>query len=141
MSFIRIFIIFCIFCLVNSCRGPKVELLPTHLSADSVFSRDEMIHILADIHLIEATIVFQRNKVGNISELSKDYYNWLYSKYHMSGQRLKDNLDYYKIDVRNFSKMYQDVVKILSDQVTQPEKPNISRLIEPSSGKPSKHKN
>jgi len=141
MSFVRIVIIFCIFCLVNSCRGPKTELLPPHLSADSVFSRDEMIHILADIHLIEAAIVFQRNKVGNISELSKDYYNWLYSKYHMSGQRLKGNLDYYKMDVRDFSKMYQDVVKILSDQATIPEKPNISRLIETSSGKPSKHKN
>jgi Domain of unknown function (DUF4296) len=141
MSFNRIVIIFCFFCLANSCRGPKTELLPPHLSADSVFTRDEMIHILADIHLIEATIVFQRSKVVNISELSKDYYHWLYSKYHMSGQRLKGNLDYYKMDVRNFSKMYQDVVKNLADQSTEPEQPHITRLIETSSGTPNKHKN
>jgi len=141
MSFNRIVIILCFFCLANSCRSPKTELLPTNLSEDSVFTRDEMIHILADIHLIEATIVFQRSKVVNISELSKDYYHWLFSKYHMSGQRLKGNLDYYKMDVRDFSKMYQDVVKNLADQSTEPEQPHIPRLIDTSSGKPNKHKN
>lgn len=137
----RIVIIFCLFFLLASCGNPKTELLPPHLSADSVFTRDEMIHILVDVHLVEACLIFQRNRGGNIPLLSQNYYHWLYSKYHMSRQRLQGNLDYYRLDVRNFSKMYQEVVKDLADQAKKPEVVPNKKIIEISSGKPSKRKN
>ena len=96
-------------------------MLPPHLSADSVFTRDEMINVLVDVHLIEASLVYQRNHGGNIPQLTQSYYYWLYKKYHMSQQRLKGNLDYYKMDPKNFSKMYQEVIKTLTDQTKKPE--------------------
>jgi hypothetical protein len=117
----RIVIIFCLLGLLISCRGPKTELLPPHLTADSVFTRDEMIHMLVDLHLVEATLVFRRNREKNIPQLTQNYYQWLYKKYHMSPQRLRGNLDYYKMDPKNFSKMYQEVVKTLSDQAKKSE--------------------
>jgi hypothetical protein len=117
----RIVIIFCLIGFLTSCRGPKTELLPPHLSADSVLTRDEMINVLVDVHLVEASLVFQRNHKGNIPQLTQNYYQWLYKKYHMSPQRLRGNLDYYKMDPKNFSKMYQDVVRTLTDRAKKPE--------------------
>jgi hypothetical protein len=117
----RIVIIVCLLGLLASCRSYKTELIPPHLSADSVFTRDEMIKMLVDVHLVEASLVFQRNHGGNMPQLTQSYYQWLYSKYHMSNQRLRGNLDYYKMDPKNFSKMYQEVVRILTDQARKPE--------------------
>jgi hypothetical protein len=113
-------IIFCLFFLLASCGGPKAKLLPGKLSADSVIPRDEMIRILVDVHLIEASLVLQRNRGGNTPLLTQNYYQWLCGKYHMSHQRFRDNLNYYKMDPKNFSKIYQEVVKNLTDQAKKP---------------------
>ncbi len=137
----RVVFIFCLLSILASCRGPKTELLPPHLSADSVFTRDEMLHVLVDIHLVEASLVLQRTRGGNIPLLTQNYYRWLCRKYHMSRQRLRGNLDYYKMDPKNFSKMYQEVVKTLSDQTKKPEVQPGKKIIDISSGKPNKHKN
>ncbi len=132
----RILIIFFFSFLLVSCRGPKTEYLPPHLSADSVFSRDEMIHVLVDLHLVEARLVFQRSRGGNIPVLTQNYYQWVCHKYHMSRQRLLGNVDYYKMDVRNFSKMYQEVVKDLTDLSKKSDVPPDKKIIGTSSGKP-----
>jgi len=116
-------IIFCLFFLLASCGGPKAKLLPGKLSADSVIPRDEMIRVLVDVHLIEASLVLQRNRGGNTPLLTQNYYQWLYGKYHMSHQRFRDNLNYYKMDPKNFSKIYQEVVKNLTDQAKKPGGP------------------
>jgi len=113
-------IIFCLFFLLASCGGPKAKLLPGKLSADSVIPRDEMIRVLVDVHLIEASLVLQRNRGGNTPLLTQNYYQWLCGKYHMSHQRFRDNLNYYKMDPKNFSKIYQEVVKNLTDQAKKP---------------------
>jgi hypothetical protein len=136
----RIIIIFGLLGLLASCRNPKTEMLPPHLSADSVFSRIEMINLLVDIHLVEASLVFQRNHGGNIPQLTQSYYQWLYKKYHMSYQRLRGNLDYYKMDPKNFSRMYQEVVKILTDQSKKPEILPKNKIIGISSGNTGKRK-
>jgi hypothetical protein len=136
----RIFIIFCLIGIFTSCGGPKTELLPPHLAADSVFTREEMINVLVDVHLVEANLVFQRNRGGNIPQLTQNYYQWLYKKYHMSPQRLHGNLDYYKMDPKNFSKMYEEVVKNLTDQAKKLEVQLNNKIIGVSSGKPGKRK-
>ena len=38
----------------------------------------------------------------------------------MSHQRFRDNLNYYKMDPENFSKMYEEVVKNLTDKANKP---------------------
>jgi Domain of unknown function (DUF4296) len=108
-------IIFCLLCFLVSCGSPKKELLSGRLSADSVIPRDKMIRILVDVHLVEASLNLKRDRGGNVSFLTQNYYQWLYRKYHMSHQRFRDNLNYYKTDTENFSKMYDEVVKNLND--------------------------
>jgi len=119
----RSVIILCLLSLLVSCGGTKTELLPGKLSADSIIPRDEMIRVLVDVHLIEATLVLQRNRGGNNPLLTQNYYQWLCWKYHMSHERFRDNFNYYKMDTKNFSMMYQEVVKNLTNQAKKPGDP------------------
>jgi hypothetical protein len=116
-------ILFCLVCFLVSCGGPKKEVLPGKLSADSIIPRSKMIRILVDVHLVEASLNFQRNRGVNVSQLTQTYYQWLYTRYHMSHQRFRDNLNYYKMDPENFSKMYEEVVKNLTDKANKPVTP------------------
>jgi len=113
----------CLIFLLASCRGPKTELLPAGLSADSVIQRKEMINILVDVHLVESSLDFQRNRRENIPVLTQRYYQWLCRKYHMSDKRFRGNLNYYKMDPENFSKMYMEVVNILTDKAKKTPAP------------------
>lgn len=119
---------FCLLCFLVSCSGSKNELLPRGLAADSVISRDQMINVLVDVHLIEAALMLQRNRRENIPLLTHSYYQWLCSKYHISLQRFRDNLNYYKSDPRDFSKMYEEVLKNLTDQSMQSNIPVSKKL-------------
>jgi len=121
----RSVIIFCMLCFLVSCGGSKKELLPGKLSADSVIPRDEMIKVLVDVHLVEASLNLQKSRGGNVSQLTQNYYQWLCRKYHMSHQRFRDNLNYYKMDPQNFSKIYEEVVKILTDKASKAKEPGI----------------
>ena len=114
----------CLLCLFASCGRSKTEVLPGRLTADSVFTRDEMIRILADVHVVEASLNFQRGRGGNTTVLTQNYYRWLCRKYHMSQRRFRENLNYYKMNPENFSKMYQEVLKSLSDRVKKPGSPS-----------------
>jgi hypothetical protein len=110
-------------CFLASCGGPKKELLQGKLSADSVIPRNEMINVLVDVHVIEASLNLQRNREGNVPLLTQNYYQWLCRKHHISPQRFRDNLNYYKMDPENFSKMYEEVVKNLTDKANKPGEP------------------
>jgi len=126
----RIVILACVLCLLASCSSPQKELLPAGLSADSVIPRNEMIGILVDVHLVEATLVIQKNKGGNIPLLTENYYSWLCRKHHVSDRRFRGNLDYYKRDPENFSKMYDEVLKILSAQVKKTGETDIVKAVQ-----------
>jgi len=116
-------IIFCLLCFLASCGGPEKELLPGRLSADSVIPRDEMIRVLVDVHLVEASLNLQKDRGGNVPLLTQNYYQWLCRKYHISHQRFRDNMNYYKMDPGNFSKMYGEVVKNLNDKANKAREP------------------
>jgi hypothetical protein len=127
----RSVIIFCLLCLLVSCNKTKTETIPGSLVSDSIIPRDEMIQVLTDVHLIEASLVLQRNRGENIPLLTQKYYQWLNRKYHMSQRRFRDNLNYYKMNPENFSKLYEEVVINLTNQTKLPQnqqkKPTPSR--------------
>ncbi len=115
--------IFCLLCSLASCSGPKKELLPGRLKADSVIQRDEMIRVLVDVHLAESSLNLQKERGGEMPLLTQNYYQWLCGKHHISYQRFRDNLNYYKKDPENFSKMYEEVVKNLTDKANKAKEP------------------
>jgi hypothetical protein len=103
-------------CCLVSCGSHKTDTRPEKLPPDSIISRDRMIRILVDLHLVEATIQLQRNKGKDIRLMTQENYQWLFSRYHISRDRFTANLDYYKQDPENFGKMYEIVVKELTDR-------------------------
>jgi len=125
----RLVIIICLTCILVSCHSPKKELLPGKLSADSVIPHDEMIHVLMDVHLIEASLDLQRNLGKNTTQLTLSYYQWLCNKYHMSNRKFRDNMNYYKMDPVEFSKMYHDVLTNLTDMVKKQGEPVVKKSL------------
>ena len=118
----RPFIILCLLCLLVSCGGQKNEYTPKS-ATDSIIPREQMIRILVDVQLVEATLNLQKNRGQDISHLTGNYYQWLYRKYHISGKRFRNNLNIYRSDPQNFSRMYEEVLKNLTDQANKAAKP------------------
>jgi hypothetical protein len=119
----RPFIIFCLLCFLASCGRSEKEMLPVRLATDSVIPRNKMIRILVDVHLVEASLNLQKGRGSNVSFLTQNYYQWLFTRYHISQQRFRDNLNYYKSDPESFSKMYDEVVKNLNDKAKKTGEP------------------
>ena len=116
----RYLFILCMLCAFSSCGDQHVVSHQVTFPADSLIPRDEMISVLADIHLVESALQLQLNKQQNVQERTRSYYGWLCAKYHFSRKRLMDNLGYYSQDVDQFSMMYKEVVKILNDRAKKP---------------------
>ena len=116
----RGFLALILFCCLVSCGNPKKTTLTGGLPADSIISRDQMVRIMVDLHLVEATLQLQRNKGKDTHLLTKEYYQWLYSRYHISRNRFMANLNYYKQDPENFGKIYELVLKELIHRSQKP---------------------
>ncbi|MCX6269112.1 MAG: DUF4296 domain-containing protein [Bacteroidetes bacterium] len=86
------------------------------IHADSVISQNKMILILADVHVIEASMLLARNEGGSSKEMTAYYYKGLFGKYHISPARYDQNLLYYRQNPENYAKMYEKVIKILENQ-------------------------
>ena len=110
------FLLFLFPVLLMSCgSGARVQPAPS-FPADSLISEDLMVQILADVHTIEAGLQVSRNRGAKLGSLPVELYNGLYTKYHISGIRLKENLAYYRTDPDNFLKLYERVFQELKDR-------------------------
>jgi hypothetical protein len=105
--------------IMVSCSSPKSELLQAGLPADSVIQHDEMVKILVDMHLVEAALDLQRTRAADTPQLTQNYYQWLCRKYHISFHRLRENINYYKMDPASIGKIYKEVSKELNDMAKQ----------------------
>ena len=112
----RCFISLILICCLVSCNSHKTEARLEKLPADSLISREKMIRILIDLHLVEATLQLQRNRGKDINLLTKEYYQWLYSRHHISKNRFMANFDYYSQDPEDFGKIYEIVLIELTDR-------------------------
>jgi hypothetical protein len=115
----------CLLCFLFSCGPSEKKILPGGLTADSIISRQLMVLVLVDVHIVEASLNLQRNKGGDIPLLTRNYYQWLYHKYRMSERRFRDNLSYYKEDTEEFGKLYEEVVKILAERTKKTTPPRV----------------
>jgi len=101
------------FLLLASCSRTEKPLLPEGMSKDSVISRDRMVLILTDIHVLEAVLQYQRNRKGQSLDPVTARYQQLFSEYGISRKRFTQNLAYYQSDPEEFLKIYNDVVSEL----------------------------
>ncbi len=79
-----------------------------------IISADSMTIILADIHLADATLSVMMNK-KKYTEIDS-YYNSVLQKYNISRARLDSSISYYSSRGKEFEKIYEDVMFILSQK-------------------------
>ena len=105
-------------CLLIAACGQKKEIPSgdVPMPADSLVSSEKMIHIMADIHVVEAVLLLERNQ-GNVSETDADfYYQGIFRKNHISKRRFDENLKYYRQNPVEFAKMYDRVIRELENR-------------------------
>jgi hypothetical protein len=99
------------FVLLVSC-GKKKDIPSSEVAipADSLISEENMVHVLADAHMIEAALVIERN-IGVVStEKPGLLYQGIFNKYHISRARYDENLRYYRQNPTLLTKMYDKVI-------------------------------
>ncbi len=93
--------------IFSSC-STKVE------NPEIIISADSMAIILADVHLADATLSVMMNK-KNYTKVDS-YYKSVLQKYNISRARLDSSISYYSSKGKEFEKIYEDVMFILSKQ-------------------------
>jgi len=112
---LRIAILFCT--LLIACREKMdIPALPAGITTDSLISPDNMILILADVHVIEAALLLERNTGIDSKDKPEYYYRGIFEKYHISPARYEQNLTFYRQNPENYSKMYEQVIVILQNR-------------------------
>ena len=100
-----------LFMLVSCAEKRDGPPLTNALPADSLISPEKMIHILADMQVLEAGLNFERNDGAQVKEKSVFYYNGLFKKYKISRSRYDANLKYYSQNPMEMAKMYDKVIR------------------------------
>jgi len=102
----------CLFLLIVSCTEKKGETVKEEvMPSDSLISPEKMIHILADIHVIEAGLVVERNDHADSKITAALYYEGIFKKYHISRIRYDANLKHYSQNPTEMGKMYGKVIR------------------------------
>jgi hypothetical protein len=87
--------------------------LPVGISADSLIQPGKMALVLADVHVVEAAFLNDRNEGLNSNETPGYYYEEIFKKHHVSRERYEQSLTYYRHNPERYSKIYEKVVAVL----------------------------
>ena len=114
MFIVRIWIAFLLCTLLFACREKNdVPTSQTAIPADSLISPDKMILILADVHVLEASMLLERNDGQGSRDKPRHFYQGVFNKYHISPERYDQNLAFYRKNPEDFEKMYEKVIEVL----------------------------
>ena len=72
-----------------------------------------MILILADVHVIEAAMLLDRNKGVSSRDKLDFYYTGIFRKYRISPERYDQNCMHYRQNPDNYAKMYEKVIALI----------------------------
>lgn len=107
--FIRIALI-AVIALMISCAGessvPKPEVF---------LDEERMIEITTDIQLVEAALNYRRNIGQDFTDIKSAYYAELFERHGIDLQIYQENVDYYNQEPARMEKIYDAVLKNLSD--------------------------
>ena len=110
----RFLAMFAVTLLLASCGEKKdIPSTETAIPADSLISSGKMILILADVHMVEAALLLERNEGKESKEKPALYYQGIFTKYHISRIRYDENLKFYRRNPAIMLKMYDKVIDLL----------------------------
>ena len=103
--------------MLSGCGGEEEKHASGNIPMpDSLISRQNMILILADVHVAEAAIQVQRNEGKDTVGNAAFFYQSIFKKHHVTRHQYDESLTFYIQHPELFSKMYDDVIKILEDR-------------------------
>ena len=106
----RYLFLFLIFLTLAACGPRQSSSLQDIPKPDTLLSKEKMIRILTDIHLIEASLAQLRNKGDFDKRLPEEYYKVLFARYKISRKMFEANFDYYKQEQEAMIKMYEQII-------------------------------
>lgn len=104
--------------LASSCTNPLAEDRKAILPADSIIPEPVMVQILADVHLLEAGLLDQRNRGMKTDARAPLYYVELFRKYGTTEDNFRLNMQYYQWDSDAYAKLYGKVISELQKRKT-----------------------
>jgi len=103
---------------IFACSKPEVKI------PEDVIPRDSMIVVLADIHLIEATIQLKGlGRNDTLKEEAYGRYRYVFNKHKVTTSQFRKSLEYYRSEPEFFQKMYDEVITRLSVEQAKSNKP------------------
>jgi hypothetical protein len=109
----KLFLLLLILSIFSCKNNQKKE---ESLKSKDILSNEKMVSILVDIHLIEAELFIMQNSGKDIKYYTKYYYKYLTTKYDITYKQFKTNLSYYSSHVKEFEKIYEQVVNTISQK-------------------------
>ena len=107
------------FLLVSCMEKKEIPSGDASIPADSLISSEKMIHIIADVHVVEAALLLERNQEVETKANAEFYYQAIFRKNHISQTRYDENLRYYSQNPSEFVKMYDKVIQELENRQKQ----------------------
>lgn len=114
----RFYLIFAIFLFLLSCKSDKKEVI---VLDSRYLTRHQMISIIKDIHLVDATLsILQPRTSNNDKYFAAYYYNDIFQKHKITKAFFEENVIYYSLHPQVFEEVYDSVqIEISKLQVTQ----------------------
>lgn len=100
----------------SSCR--LVEKEETLVPPEDLIPIEQMVDILVDFHLVEASLLNKQHVLKDIDYQTSRYYNFILKKHEINREKFNVSLDYYKQDIEKMKIIYQDIVTDLNKKST-----------------------
>jgi len=95
-----------------SCGKTQKNKVP--VESNEILTVDQMTSILVDIHFIEAEMFIKQNSGKDVKYYTKYYYKYLTTKYNITFNQFKANINYYSSHIKDLEKIYEQVVNTIS---------------------------
>jgi len=102
--------------LIPGCRRGSTAPPP------GILTRDQMIAVLADIHLVDAMIHEETNSPKNKNDLGLTWYPSVLEKHDVTRSQVDSSLFFYNSRPRDFDAMYREVLKKLNQRLDELKK-------------------
>lgn len=92
-----------------SCSNSKQEI------PENILNEEQMIALMCDMQLAEATIKLQINRLDSASIHSDSLYNAVFTKHSINKEIFDKNFDYYNLQPSKMENIYNRVIEVLSE--------------------------
>jgi hypothetical protein len=114
---VRSLLIICLLLLIGACRkGDVMNQMPS-----DVLTREQMIPLLVDIHLTEASLKLNQSNIkpGEIKSYYSSAYSPVFKKHKTSPKQFEQSIQWYTKHIDQLDEIYTEVITRLSKLETQ----------------------